>query len=260
MPATRTTSRLAYEEHGAGTPVVLLPGLTFDRRIWGPIMDRIDGSMRAIAIDLPGHGDSPGPFTAFEEIAGQLHGLLRQLKADVPVVVGHSMSGGLASLYAASYPTRGVVVVDNGPDIRPFVRLIQRLEPALRGPTFADVWRTFEDSLGIERIPEPVRSLVLATHRVQQHVVLGYWQAALHTDPDILQELVDAQIRRLDVPYLAVFGRPTTDSERARLGWLQDAQLEQWEGDGHFVHLVDPDRFATRLRHFVDHCTQTTAT
>jgi hypothetical protein len=23
----------------------------------------------------------------------------------------------------------------------------------------------------------------------------------------------------------------------------------------HFVHLVDPDRFATRLRQFVDHCT-----
>jgi hypothetical protein len=34
-------------------------------------------------------------------------------------------------------------------------------------------------------------------------------------------------------------------------------QLEQWAGDGHFVHLVDADRFATRLRRFVDHCITT---
>lgn len=54
---------------------------------------------------------------------------------------------------------------------------------------------------------------------------------------------------------LGVFGRPITDSERERFGLLPDVQLEEWAGDGHFVHLVDPDRFATRLRHFVDHCT-----
>jgi pimeloyl-ACP methyl ester carboxylesterase len=52
-----------------------------------------------------------------------------------------------------------------------------------------------------------------------------------------------------------VFGRPITESERERFGWLHDVQLEEWAGDGHFVHLVDPDRFAARLRQFVDHCT-----
>jgi pimeloyl-ACP methyl ester carboxylesterase len=258
--AAKTTGRLAYDEHGAGTPVVLLHGLTFDRRTWRPIRDRLDDSVRTIAVDLPAHGQSPGPVASFEGLADQLHELLRQLGADRPVVVGHSMSGGLVSLYAATYPTQGVVVVDNGPDIRLFARLIQRLEPALSGPTFAEVWRTFEDGLGLGRIPEPVRSQVVAAHRVQQHVVLGYWQTALRTDPDILQGLIDEQIRILEVPYLAVFGRSITDSERERFGWLSDAQLEEWEGDGHFVHLVDPDRFATRLRRFVDYCTQTTAT
>lgn len=51
-----------------------------------------------------------------------------------------------------------------------------------------------------------------------------------------------------------VFGRLISDSERERFGWLSDVQLEEWAGDGHFVHLVDPDRFATRLRQFIDHC------
>ena len=213
--------------------------------------------VRSIAIDLPAHGESGGAPAPLDEVAAQVHELLGSLAVDRPVVVGHSMSGGLASLYATAYPTRGVVAVDNGPDIRPFAQLVQRLEPALCGPGFTEVWQTFEDSLGLERIPEPVRSLVLETHEVKQDVVVGYWQDALRTDPDELQALIDARIRQLDVPCLGVFGRPITGSERERFGWLPDVQLEEWAGDGHFVHLVDPDRFATRLRQFVDHCTET---
>jgi pimeloyl-ACP methyl ester carboxylesterase len=254
--ATHAATRLAYDDEGAGTPVVLLHGLTFDRRTWRPIIERLDSaSARSIAIDLPAHGESDGAPAPFDELAAQLHELLGALAVARPIVVGHSMSGGLASFYATTYPTCGLVVIDIGPDIRPYAQLVQRLEPALRGPGFADAWRTFEDSLGFERIPEPTRSLVLETHAVNQDVVLGYWETALRTDPDELQALIDLQIRTLVVPYLAVFGRPITDRERERFGWLPDAQLAEWAGDGHFVHLVDPDRFATRLRQFVDHCT-----
>ena len=164
------------------------------------------------------------------------------------------MSGGLAAFYAAAYPSRGLVVVDNGPDIRPFAQLVQRLESELRGPGFTDVWPTFEASLGLERIPEPARTLVLETHQVNQDVVVGYLETLLRTDPDQLQAFIDTHFRQLDVPCLAVFGRPISDSERERFGWLPDVQLEEWSHDGHFVHLVDPDRFAARLLRFIDHC------
>jgi pimeloyl-ACP methyl ester carboxylesterase len=244
---------LAYDDQGTGTPVVFLHGLTFDRRSWRPILERLDdSSTRSIAIDLPAHGQSTGAPAPFDEVCARLHDLLDSLAADRPIIVGHSMSGGLASSYAAAYPTRGVVVVENGPDIRPFARLLQHLEPALRGPGFADAWRTFEDSLGLERIPEPTRTLVLETHQVTQDVVVGYFEAALRTDPEELQALIDTQIRQVGVPYLAVFGRPITDGERERLGWLPDVEVEERVGEGHFVHLVDPDRFATRLRRFID--------
>jgi pimeloyl-ACP methyl ester carboxylesterase len=253
---TPATTTLAYDDNGTGTPVVLLHGLTFDRRTWRPIVERLDrSSTRSIAIDLPAHGESDGAPAPFHELAARLHDLLGSLAVDRPIMVGHSMSGGLASFYASTYPTRGLVVIDNGPDIRPFARLLQRLEPALRGPGFTDAWRTFEDSLGLERIPEPTRTLVLETHKVTQDVVVGYLETAMRTDPDELQTVIDTQIGKLVVPYLGVFGRPLTDAERERLGWLADAQLEEWAGDGHFVHLVDPDRFATRLRRFVDACT-----
>ena len=255
--AAHTTTRLAYDDEGAGTPVVFLHGLTFDRRSWRPIIDRLGDSVRSIAIDLPAHGESRGAPPTVEQVPARLHELLAALAAERPIMVGHSMSGGLAAMYASAYPTRGLVFVDNGPDIRPFAQLVHRLEPALRGPGFAEVWPTFENSLGLERIPEPVRSLVLATHEVNQDVVIAYWEMALRSDPAELQAWIDTVMAKLDVPCLGVFGRLITDSERERFERLPDAELEEWAGDGHFVHLVDPDRFATRLRQFVDHCTAT---
>ena len=255
--AAHTVTRLAYDDEGAGTPVVFLHGLTFDRRSWRPIMERLDGSVRSIAIDLPAHGESRGTPPPFEQFSARLHELLNALAVERPIVVGHSMSGGLACLYASAHPTRGVVSIDNGPDIRPFAELVHRLEPALRGPGFAEVWPTFENSLGLERIPEPLRSLVLATHEVSQGVVIGYWEMALRSDPTELQAWIDAIMANLDVPCLGVFGRPITDGERERFERLPDVQLEEWAGDGHFVHLVDPDRFATRLRQFVEYCSAT---
>jgi pimeloyl-ACP methyl ester carboxylesterase len=252
--ATHETRGLAYDDEGTGTPVVLLPGLTFGRRTWRPIVDRLDRSVRSIAIDLPAHGESGGAPGPLDEGAAQLHDMLDALEVDRPIVVGHSMSGGLATFYAANYPTRGIVVVDNGPDIRPFAELVRKLEPALRGLGFSQVWRTFEESLGLERIPEPTRSLVLDAHEVRQDVVVGYWEMVLRTEPADLQAFIDTQLRKIDVPFLGVFGRPISDGERERFEWLPDVQLEEWIGDGHFVHLVDPDRFAARLCRFVHHC------
>src|SRR4051794_6971107 len=106
--------KLAYDIDGDGVPVVFLHGLTFDRRSWRPIVERLDGSVRSIAIDLPAHGDSPGVPAPLEAVAAQVHELLTSLAVERPIVVGHSMSGGLAWIYAAAYPTRGVVFVDSG--------------------------------------------------------------------------------------------------------------------------------------------------
>jgi pimeloyl-ACP methyl ester carboxylesterase len=90
---------------------------------------------------------------------------------------------------------------------------------------------------------------------VDQEVVLGYWDFVLRRDPDELQALVDAQVRAIEAPVLGIFGRAVTAGERERFAWAPDAELEEWVGDGHFVHLVDPDRFTTRLLEFVDRCT-----
>ena len=254
--ATDLTTGLAYDVNGRGAPVVLVHGLTFDRRTWRPIVERLGDSVMTIAIDLPAHGDSGGAPAGLDNIAGRIDLLLQSLGVERPIVVGHSMAVGIAGVYASRFPARGIVMVDQATEVLPFARMLHQIAPMLRGPAFSEVWPNIENSLGLDRIPEPTRTLVLETHKVEQDVVLGYWDQVLNIDPAELQTSIDDIASRIHSPCLAVFGRPATDGERERLNQLPDVQIEEWEGNGHFVHLVEPGRFADRLLAFVQHCTR----
>src|SRR5947208_3171807 len=66
MPYRHTTyAGLAATERPGTDPeapaFVFLNGLTFDRRMWEPVLAELAAAHRAIALDLPGHGGSP-PF------------------------------------------------------------------------------------------------------------------------------------------------------------------------------------------------------
>lgn len=86
--------------------------------------------------------------------------------------------------------------------------------------------------------------------------MLVYWDQVLNTDPAELQAWIDGNASDIQSPCLAVFGRTVTDGERERPNRLPDVQIEERVGDGHFVHLLDSKRFATRLGAFVEHCNE----
>jgi pimeloyl-ACP methyl ester carboxylesterase len=251
-----TGTDLAFEQHGDGVPVVFLHGLTFDRTTWRPIIDQLGAGVRSIAIDLPGHGATGGRAScSLDEVAARVRALVDGLGVERPVVVGHSMSGGIATVYAAAHPARGAVIVDSSPDMRPFVELVQRLESALRGLDFARVFQGFQQSMGIDRVPEPLRALVLASQDLRQDVVLGYWDQAFRTSAAELQAGVDRIIATVNVPFLYVFGHELPIDDRRQLETsMPSAQVEVWPDRGHFVHLAEPDRFAARLRSFIEKC------
>ena len=64
-------------EPGRRPPLVLLHGLTFDRTSWHPVLAELtalDPGRRALALDLPGHGESPPwPDYDLEPIADAVH-------------------------------------------------------------------------------------------------------------------------------------------------------------------------------------------
>ena len=255
MATLAARSGLAYDDRGAGQPVVFLHGLTFDRSNWRPIVDRLGSRTRSLAVDLPGHGESGGGPCSLWEVADRVQDLSDELGLERPIVVGHSMSGGIASIYGATYPALGVVNVDQTMDVRPFAQMLRSAWPALSGPGFDGVFEQIRKTMGMDLIPEPVRSRVLASQRANAELVLGYWAELHDTDPDEMQARIEEMASGVQCPYLAVFGHCLEPSEREyTTALVADLQMEEWEDSGHFVHLVHVDRFSARLSQFIDSC------
>jgi pimeloyl-ACP methyl ester carboxylesterase len=84
-------------------------------------LQRIDPGRRVLALDLPGHGESPD-WTSYdiESVADGVHRAVEQAQLQSPVVVGHSISAVIATVYAARYPSSGVINVDQSLQVAPF--------------------------------------------------------------------------------------------------------------------------------------------
>jgi len=99
--------KLVYDEYGGGDrPVVLMPGLLFDRHMHGPLAEELAGrGHRVLCLDLLGHGSSDRPEEMWEysmvTFGRQAIGLLDHLGIDKAVVGGTSL-GANAALEAAA--------------------------------------------------------------------------------------------------------------------------------------------------------------
>jgi pimeloyl-ACP methyl ester carboxylesterase len=250
-------AHLAYDFRGSGAPLVFIHGVTFDRSTWGPIVERLASRHHCIAVDLPGHGESDGPPRPLDQLADAMNGLLNELEIESPLVVGHSMGAAVAAIYAANYPVRGVVLVDQATLVRPFAELAHQLEPALRSEHFHAAFEPIRQSIGVELLPEPQRSEIASRQRIQQDLILGYWDEMLTATPDDLQARIDREAQAISAPLLAVFGQTLDQQTREHLvRCVPWAEIEEWPGRGHMVHLVEPDRFSSRLAEFAETCFQ----
>jgi pimeloyl-ACP methyl ester carboxylesterase len=84
---------LAAERAGEGPPLLLLHGTTSSRRIWAPLISELAAEATVIAVDLPGHGESPATSFTPPEWARELAAHLDREGIEKAAVVGHSCGG-----------------------------------------------------------------------------------------------------------------------------------------------------------------------
>jgi pimeloyl-ACP methyl ester carboxylesterase len=224
--------------------------------MWRPALrelDAIDPGRRAVAVDLPGHGESPD-HVAYDlaTTVARINAAVLEAGLDSPVLVGHSASAGVVAMYAAQHPTRGMVEVDGTVDVAPFARLIQSLRPELDGPGFDAAWaRVSGPAFRLDEVSDDVRRFVAATSRPRRDVVVPSWADLLTRSADDLEHLIVGaalRIREAGIPVVSVMGGQPSAAE---LAWyranLPDAEVLVWPGSGHFPHLAYPNRFARLL-------------
>lgn len=239
---------LAHDRRGTGPLLVLIHGITEDRRSWDPLTNDLAHDHTVLRVDLRGHGESP---------AGESYGLadyaadIKPLVGDkVPLLVGHSLGGTVATAYAAAFETRGVVNVDQSLDLASLQGQLTQVEPALRGDGFGDVITALFDGMR-GRLGDEEFARLSELRSPRQDVVLGTWSLLLDHSADEVAAAVSATAGAVRVPYLSLFG---IDPGPDYAGWLASlipaATVEVWDGDGHYPHLVEPDRFLAAVRDF----------
>ena len=115
--------------------MVLVHGFGNEAHIWDDFAPVVAPHYRTVAIDLRGHGDSdhdPERRYDYDTHVADLEAATEALGIERMVLVGHSLGGRTATLFAGRHPERmaGLVIVDAGPelDARGAIRIRQEVE------------------------------------------------------------------------------------------------------------------------------------
>jgi pimeloyl-ACP methyl ester carboxylesterase len=240
-------------EAGQGDPAMLLVhGATCDHRFMQPQFDHFRASHRTIAVDLPGHGESPtAPGSHGNDgYADQLAMLCRRLNLAHPVVIGHSTGGNAALSLASRHPEvpGAVVLLEAGPLRWPEEEQesLRALVTRLRGADGSAVLREvvgsmFEPHDDFANRRELFDSFSRASPRVFADII----------ESDLVWD-GRAAAASCRVPTLVVVAdRPSMDvAEFAAL--VPTAFVGRTVGSGHFHHLVVPDQVNAMIDRFIE--------
>lgn len=105
----------AYDHGGTGHPIILVHGGGRDSADWLEVAAALVAEHRVVAFDLRGHGlsSSMGLDWSFDEATSHIDVVAEAFRMRAPLVVGHSLGGLVATLYATRHPgCPGVMNVD----------------------------------------------------------------------------------------------------------------------------------------------------
>lgn len=92
-------------EKGDGQPILFIHGTPGSIEDWLPLMDSLSDDFRTIAFDRPGHGYSTANNynRTLEENVDIVLELIKKLKLEKPLIVGHSYGGSISAHLAANH-------------------------------------------------------------------------------------------------------------------------------------------------------------
>jgi len=280
LPQAETHFRigtLSVDRFGsAGRPLILIPGLSSGAWVWGGTIRHLMTSHVIYAVTLAGFDGEPLPQKKTDLIGqadASLLSLIRRYKITGPVLVGHSLGGTLAILFATEHPglIAGVVTVDGLP-VFPLMSAAQReaaaqqvrsMAPHLTPAEFRKQQLRYMQSVGVVN-QELARQCAELSARSDPAAVSEY--TAEDFELDVQPALKNAKVPILVISpyykadfehYSKLNNRPLTtaaqkaDYYRELLENAPDASVVTIDGARHFAMLDQPARFYALLRGFL---------
>jgi len=210
---------LYYEDHGTGTPVVLIHGWPLSGSSWErQVPALLEAGYRVITYDRRGFGNSSKPTSGYdyETLTSDLHKLLTKLDLRDAALVGFSMGGGELARYFGVYGSERVSKAVFMAAIPPFLLKTPDNPAGVDGTLFDGI----KQALAADRPAYLSQFLaafynvdILRGKRVSDEVVRLSWNVAASASPvgtlACVQEwLTDFRedLKRINVPTLVVHG------------------------------------------------------
>jgi 3-oxoadipate enol-lactonase len=254
--------RLAWGEAGDGAPVLLIHGLGYDRRGWGPAQRLLADRFRVLTFDNRGVGESdcpPGPYST-ELMAADALAVLDDAGVGRAHLVGTSLGGMVAQELALNSPERieTLVLASTTPGgDRGFPmpqRSVELFSAFADDPSERNLRRIVENSLSARTVatrPELVDEIF--RYRLDNRPALDGWlaQASAGRTFSSLSALPE-----LSVPTLIIHGMDdnVVDHRNAELlaREIPGARLVLLRDTGHLCFWEEPGEFADTVRAFLD--------
>ncbi|MFC4909708.1 alpha/beta fold hydrolase [Actinomadura gamaensis] len=250
---------LPSTEAGRGLPVVLLHARPTDRTMWDAHLPLLAAAgVRAIALDLPGHGDAAGPGLHHVAPWSDVLDTLDHLGAERAVLAGNSLGALVALQTAVTAPERieGLVLIGYRPHDQPASPHLQAAWEAERAALAADDLEAAV-AAGVRAWTSPDASGQVRAHAARMlHRQLSAQRA--HGEPSQAPDPLGhdaAALRRLDLPALVGVGEhDMPDFFQGGRTLARDLNADEpvvLPGAGHLAPLEQPAAFCALLLEFV---------
>ncbi|GAP70935.1 pimeloyl-ACP methyl ester carboxylesterase [Bacteroidales bacterium 6E] len=258
--------KLHFKKEGQGSPIVIVHGLYGSSDNWLAISKRLSDHHQVYAIDLRNHGRSPHhPEHTYQGMVDDLARFFDDHHIERATLLGHSMGGKTAMLFAADYPERveKLVIADIAP--KDYLRLGDESQYHLHRTIlmammeinfeFVKTRQDVADSLA-EKIGSPdIIQFLLKNVAVDTKSKKLHWRLNVEALYNHLEEIVEGGnekyfedrlpvtvypvvfIRGLKSPYIR-------DEDIPRiLRIYPDAQIIDIPDAGHWLHAEQPELF-----------------
>jgi non-heme chloroperoxidase len=264
---------LYYEDHGGGSPVVLLHGWPLDSRSWEPqVHALLEAGYRVISYDRRGFGRSSRPTVGydFDSLAGDLDKLLTALDLREVTVIGFSLGTGELARYIGTHGTgrlEGCVFIESlAPSFAKSGANPDGVDPAgVAGVQQAILEDRFAWLTGL--VGDFLNTDEYLGKRVSEETVRAIWDAGADASPwatwacppGWLEDFGE-DIKRIDVPTLILHGTadrilPIEGQGRRLHAALPDARYVEIEGGPHVMCVTHAKEVDRELLAFVGQAT-----
>jgi pimeloyl-ACP methyl ester carboxylesterase len=262
--------QLFFRTVGEGEAVVILHGLYGSSDNWYTIAKHLSAKFKVYLPDLRNHGRSPHASShTFDDMAADLEEFFDQQQLEKAHIIGHSMGGKVAMLFAWRYPQKvnKLIVVDIAP--REYISLREPNDHVLQHMNIIQAYAAVDPSTYSSRNEvEQVFSQYIADERIRQFLLKNLvrdehghfrWQinvAALRQNlPALMAKINIPDTARIQVPALFIKGERSNyllpgDFDQIKQIFPQ-AEFCIIPAAGHWVHAEQQDLFLQKVQEFL---------